>query len=546
MLEAHSEFLGGRHVYFAGEMVRVRIEFHNSSKEREETVLWTSAQLYSLQSLAKRYVNLNAVSLGRRASSYSSGSPSDQPTSHLYTSFLTPEIEFGAHAIPTTNTGMVSAMGISHVYTLTPEVLCCDVKLKPGETSNSFYYTAQIPYDCLPSNSGIAVRVSHRVTLSFQRKDGTVTHLNHSLRVFVLPTSIYSIENDANKHDSARMPGDDDSEYNTSHSEETDEEAELDGSRGWLDVIPALDSLSEQVKNFNSFDDGEGIFRKVIDRANSRLRHRDKLHMLQMNAAVDSPNLSMGSDLNIAACVDEGLVGRANSRVNQHAQTQGERVCVTQQATIGMLSSECAERENIRVLKRTLQRLHAHVAHGRVSSKYRICNGDAKVGTFTMFRPSYCLGEEVMGQFDFTGAVLSTYMVKVSLEATETVLESLQTIGQPKPQPTHVSSLSLHTHNVARAQLRLNVPLSATPSYETDMVEYQWCLHIEFTTAKSKKDSYKIDLPNETKINSLNAITTDVPARVAVQSFSWRLPIIILPTNPFNIDEYRKPLMKLF
>ncbi|KNC78729.1 hypothetical protein SARC_08852 [Sphaeroforma arctica JP610] len=652
MIEAHAVLQGGRQAYFAGERICLHISFKNTHVERDETILWASAQLYCVQSLAKRYVNVDAASHAYKPSSSSQSSKlnttstsSITTNSHKHklqsqTSLAIREAHMGTRLHAQTQSG-AHTVALSAPYTLPQAILCCDVSLSPSSSSGTYCYVAQIPMNTCASNSGVAVRVQHRVAVSFQRMNGTTAQLIVPVRVFVLPervrewvrqfglsqipsthSHLYALNTKVYTRGGGTSPGGDKAatlvdgkegpptQQNGRHTSavgegwcssdderdrlETGLDMSQDDQQVWMDVIPALDMLSEHVAGIGSFDDTEGIFQKVITRAKSRLRARDLAYMQQQQQLAqqtvedddgvdgadsgagaiasaeeargyelnrDEHNLNRdgkrdcGTSTNGALAEGDGIIWKSNTALSGGARVdvamqdsttgQSERrtpplthtsthpppptctqthlhtdtiTCVshTGDVSVGLW----VEKENVRWLKHTLQRLHAYVSSERRTRRYRIGGSDSRVGVFTLFKPSYCIGEEVTGEFDFSDATLSTYMVKVSLEATELVRAPLENNGQPKPQTTHYSTQWVHTHNVLRSPLRLSVPLSVSPSYAS-----------ELDTVISDNG---------------NTITHTAPQSLDVCTFTWRLPLQVLPSNPLNFNEIKRPAVKLF
>ncbi|XP_072920385.1 RAB6A-GEF complex partner protein 2 isoform X3 [Hemitrygon akajei] len=157
---------------------------------------------------------------------------------------------------------------------------------------------------------------------------------------------------------------------------------------------------------------------------------------------------------------------------------------------------------------------------------YNITNVRGKVGKFCIFKTIYKIGEDVLGTFDFSEGDIPCLQFSVSLQTEEHVQEDYQRKpGQPVSLSTHArhQESCLHT---AKTHFSLPVPLSATPSFMTTVVSLKWRLHFEFVTACEPVEPPTV-LENQSEI-----ITWTGAGKIDVDTFSWDLPIKVLPTNP--------------
>ncbi|KAI2662778.1 RAB6A-GEF complex partner protein 2 [Labeo rohita] len=81
----------------------------------------------------------------------------------------------------------------------------------------------------------------------------------------------------------------------------------------------------------------------------------------------------------------------------------------------------------------------------------------------------------------------------------------------------------LHT---ASSHFSLPVPLNVTPGFTTDIVTLRWRLHFEFVTAREPVEA-PVVLQNQSEVTVWTGAE-----HVDVDTFSWDLPIKVLPTNP--------------
>ncbi|XP_078077923.1 RAB6A-GEF complex partner protein 2 isoform X3 [Mustelus asterias] len=157
---------------------------------------------------------------------------------------------------------------------------------------------------------------------------------------------------------------------------------------------------------------------------------------------------------------------------------------------------------------------------------YNITNIRGKVGKFCIFKTIYKIGEDVVGTFDFSEGDIPCLQFSVSLQTEEHVQEEYQRKpGQPVSLSTHArhQESCLHT---AKTHFSLPIPLSATPSFITSVVSLKWRLHFEFVTAREPAEPPTV-LENQSEI-----ITWTGAGKIDVDTFSWDLPMKVLPTNP--------------
>ncbi|XP_001518701.3 RAB6A-GEF complex partner protein 2 [Ornithorhynchus anatinus] len=161
---------------------------------------------------------------------------------------------------------------------------------------------------------------------------------------------------------------------------------------------------------------------------------------------------------------------------------------------------------------------------------YNISDGHGKVGTFCIFKSVYRLGEDIVGTLSLEEGAVACLQFSVSLQTEESVQPEYQRrrgSGGP-PAVSHVTHARhqescLHT---ARTSFCLPIPLSSTPGFCTAIVSLRWRLHFEFVT--SREPGLVLLPPTEWP----ESRTWMGPEQVPVDTFSWDLPIKVLPTSP--------------
>ncbi|NWT94617.1 RAB6A-GEF complex partner protein 2 [Pyrgilauda ruficollis] len=157
---------------------------------------------------------------------------------------------------------------------------------------------------------------------------------------------------------------------------------------------------------------------------------------------------------------------------------------------------------------------------------YNISNTRGKVGTFCIFKTVYKIGEDVIGTFNFSEGDIPCLQFSVSLQTEESIQEEFQRRrGQPVSFTMHArhQESCLHT---AQSSFSLPIPLSSTPGFTTNIVSLKWRLHFEFVTSGESAGTCLV------RGSQSEAVTWTGVEQMEVDTFSWDLPIKVLPTNP--------------
>ncbi|CAJ0967756.1 unnamed protein product [Ranitomeya imitator] len=155
-----------------------------------------------------------------------------------------------------------------------------------------------------------------------------------------------------------------------------------------------------------------------------------------------------------------------------------------------------------------------------------ISNARGRVGTFCIFKTVYKLGEDVIGTFNFSDGEIPCIQYSVSLQTEESVQEEYRrSRGQPLSVSTHAQHQESCLHT-ASSNFSLPVPLSSCPGFSTNIVSLKWRLHFEFVTSREP-----VEAPTVPE-NQAEIITWTGAEHIDVNTFSWDLPIRVLPTNP--------------
>ncbi|KAK6323315.1 hypothetical protein J4Q44_G00056540 [Coregonus suidteri] len=157
---------------------------------------------------------------------------------------------------------------------------------------------------------------------------------------------------------------------------------------------------------------------------------------------------------------------------------------------------------------------------------FNITNMRGKVAKFCIFKTVYRLGEDIIGTFNFSEGDIPCIQYSVSLQSEEEIQQGYQRHPDQSISVTghgrHLESC-LHT---ASSHFSLPVPLNVTPGFSTDIVTLRWRLHFEFVTSREPMEPPTV-LQNQSEVTLWTGAE-----HVDVDTFSWNLPIKVLPTNP--------------
>ncbi|KFQ89869.1 Retrograde Golgi transport protein RGP1, partial [Phoenicopterus ruber ruber] len=152
---------------------------------------------------------------------------------------------------------------------------------------------------------------------------------------------------------------------------------------------------------------------------------------------------------------------------------------------------------------------------------YNISNSRGKVGTFCIFKTVYKIGEDVIGTFNFSEGDIPCLQFSVSLQTEESIQEEFQ---RRRGQPV---SFSTHARHQEACPPCCPHPLWCwllTPLLPT--VSLKWRLHFEFVTSGELAGTCLV------RGSQSEAVTWTGVEQIEVDTFSWDLPIKVLPTNP--------------
>lgn len=189
------------------------------------------------------------------------------------------------------------------------------------------------------------------------------------------------------------------------------------------------------------------------------------------------------------------------------------------------LEEEEVSRRDARLLERALDLLMVTTSR-RCPYMFNITNVRGKVAKFCIFKTVYRLGEDIIGTFNFAEGDIPCLQYSVSLQSEEEIQQQYQRRpGQASSVTGHGRHLESCLHT-ASSHFSLPIPLNVTPGFSTNIVTLRWRLHFEFVTAREPME------PPIVQQNQSEVTVWSGAEHVDVDTFSWDLPIKVLPTNP--------------
>lgn len=125
------------------------------------------------------------------------------------------------------------------------------------------------------------------------------------------------------------------------------------------------------------------------------------------------------------------------------------------------------------------------------SNRFTIARAGITIGVLALLRPSYRLGETVLGSISLFPSPSQVVMLNLSLESSERVdpslaLRSANSIARvTKRTHASVTECALFSRAIG---FGLEIPISATPSFNTTGVSGSWRIRVEFVTAVRNDD----------------------------------------------------------
>eukprot|EP00039_Didymoeca_costata_P002877 m.63371 g.63371 ORF g.63371 m.63371 type:complete len:416 (-) comp11577_c0_seq3:37-1284(-) len=160
---------------------------------------------------------------------------------------------------------------------------------------------------------------------------------------------------------------------------------------------------------------------------------------------------------------------------------------------------------------------------------------------FHLAKPSFKIGEDIVGWFDFQGLSSPCYQVSVVLESIETFETPEKEDAPARESIKEYSKWSHFCRHLTSTTLTLPIPLKATPQFSTDIVQVEWRLSFEFVlecqnpVSEDPNTDIKENEQTDANLDDDDDVITCAPELIDVETLRWNLPISVLPTHPSNL-----------
>ncbi|KAL1305054.1 hypothetical protein AAFC00_001992 [Neodothiora populina] len=365
----------------------------------------------------------------------------------------------------------------------TPQsILFVDLRLAPGQ-SRSYTYRFQLPRGLPPTHKGRAIKVQYHIKIGVQRSGTLGGHQN--VKHIEVPFRVLGSVNNRGEslgHDLM-------SPYILLH----------DRSRTASIPTPEQQSLILPPSYFESASSSSANTpsKQPSNAALDDLVHYAELLLAQKSGPTTEPLLSPTTE----------QMPRRRSSVDD-----------TPPSTVKAAIDLAIMRSNLS----TSLGPSSEPSQSQSTNRFTIARSGQFVAVFSVVRPAYRLGETIVGVIDFRPPVpdtphssrtksrvstIPTYALSISLESLEHVEPSLALRSASSISRATRKCHAQVVENVLFARqtgFRLEIPMSATPGFETTGVGLKWRIRVEFVTGRAgvvvdNEQMYRQRAPKESK-----------------------------------------------
>ncbi|RXG50840.1 RAB6A-GEF complex partner protein 2 [Armadillidium vulgare] len=198
------------------------------------------------------------------------------------------------------------------------------------------------------------------------------------------------------------------------------------------------------------------------------------------------------------------------------------------------------QRDNSRHM--TLQMIQGLSTQKNIS-QYNIGHDKGHVVTFTVYKNSYKLGEDITATFDFSKAQVQCVQYSATLQSEEEVDEICKRKENQRPVVVPYTK----THEIMlRRPTSIDIDeesVCTSASNDDSLVKLRWSIHFEFVLNiggeaqslpgwKSPKTEGMSNLNQRTKDKTWQA-----PPKLRIETLVWDLPITVCPASPSQLSQ---------
>jgi hypothetical protein len=166
---------------------------------------------------------------------------------------------------------------------------------------------------------------------------------------------------------------------------------------------------------------------------------------------------------------------------------------------------------------------------------YNITSSFGKVAKLTLLKLDYKIGDEIIGMLDFNDCSIPCAEYMVTLVSEEIISEECK---KKQNQSNHTESYGYSKEFVLfikYTSFTLQVPVLATPAFNTDILALQWRLNFDFMISSTNKIQ-TIDSDKDENVDAMADTVWQVPNILNTEKMSWSLPINVHPTSPLLLS----------
>lgn len=181
------------------------------------------------------------------------------------------------------------------------------------------------------------------------------------------------------------------------------------------------------------------------------------------------------------------------------------------------------ESEESEVRKSMAQAHHFH----RKLTYYNISNSQGRIAELCLVKRDFKLGEEIVGAFNFAVGHVACLQYSARLLCQEEILGAPDRVDFSRTSDIPHGRYHEFCLGFSECGLSLEVPLNATPTFNSNVCNISWRIHFEFVLSMDA---------SVTRAPDREMVEWNGPQKVNVQTLAWDLPIVIHPSEALHVE----------
>ncbi|TRY79998.1 hypothetical protein TCAL_07049 [Tigriopus californicus] len=183
--------------------------------------------------------------------------------------------------------------------------------------------------------------------------------------------------------------------------------------------------------------------------------------------------------------------------------------------------SEDSEANQVR--KSMMSQSHHHFH--RKLTYYNISNSQGRIAELCLVKRDFKLGEEIVGVFNFAVGHVACLQYSARLLCQEEILGAPDRVDFTRTSDIPHGRYHEFCLGFSECGLSLEVPLNATPTFNSNVCNISWRIHFEFVLSMDE---------SVTRAPDRELVEWNGPQKVNVQTLAWDLPIVIHPSEALH------------